>query len=136
MKIDSRLYNRYLPGSTVASLGPLVLRTNRSNTSEALSERMMVPRGQRARLNPAPYSASAEPGPSLVTAATTCARRVSVKKRKKRNGSVSEATTYSGHSRTSGVTTVQAGPRAEQSRPRAATPVMGTVRGGLGGWWQ
>ena len=52
-----------------------------------------------------------------------------MKKQKKRNGSVSEATTYSGHSRTSSATTVQAGPRAEQSQPRAATPVMGTVEG-------
>jgi len=96
--------------------------------AEAVSERVMAPPGQRARLNPPPYSASADPGSSSVAATTTTwARKVSVKKKKKRNGSVSGATTYSGHSRTSSATTVQAGPRTEQSQPRAATPVLGTV---------
>ena len=105
-------------------------QTNGSNTSpltgnaaEALSEHVMAPPGQRARLNPPPYSASVEPGPSV--AATTSARGVSVKKQKERNGSMSGATAFSGHSRTSTreSVTVYAGPRTEQSRTRAGTVV-------------
>ncbi|KAH0838821.1 hypothetical protein J3R83DRAFT_7225 [Lanmaoa asiatica] len=111
-------------------------QSSRSNTSpptskaaEALSERVTSPPGQRARLNPPSYSASVEPGSS--GAAITWSRRPSTKKHRKQEGSVSGATTYSGHSRTStreSLTTVRTGSRLEQSRPRAAAPSTGTVR--------
>ena len=110
-------------------------RTNRSNKSpptgkaaEALSERVMAPPGQRTRLNPPPYSAPAEPGSFGET--TTWSRRISIKKQKKRNGSESGATVYSGHSRTSTKESMIAftGPRTEESRPRAVTPGTGAVK--------
>lgn len=123
---------------------------DRSNTSpptskaaEALSERAMAASAQRGRLNPPPYSAaSVEPGSS--EGASTGAERTSKKKEKKRNGSLSGMTTYSGHSRTStkeSATAVPAGPPTEASQPRAATPGVVTVEslqsvesgGGVGG---
>ncbi|KAF8549247.1 hypothetical protein OG21DRAFT_1515416 [Imleria badia] len=124
-------------------------QANRSNTSlptskaaEALSERLVTPPGQRARLNPPAYSpASAEPGSSW--AASAGAERVLKKKQTKQNGSVSGMTMISGHSRTStkeSATAVLAGPQTEESHPRAATPGVATMQsvqsaksGGVGG---
>ena len=98
--------------------------------AEALSERVMTPPGQRARLNPPPYSPSVEPGSSGSATTTTWERRLS-KKQKKRKSSLSGMTTYSGHSRTStreSVTTAHAGTRTEQTRSRAASPGMETTK--------
>ena len=86
-----------------------------------LTELVMAPPGQRARLNPPPYSALTEPG--LSESATT--RVGPSRKQMKRRKNVSGATMGSGNSRPStmeSAMTLHAGVCAEQGRPDAGLP--------------
>ncbi|KAG9310414.1 hypothetical protein JVU11DRAFT_9553 [Chiua virens] len=113
-------------------------RKNRSNTSlpmgqvaNTVSEGRMTPPAQRVRINPPSYSDSVESVNCPSEGATTTqARRSSRNTHNKQKSSMSGATSYSAHSRTStweSVTSGRPGTHTEQSRSRATTPVMGTA---------
>ncbi|KAF9221274.1 hypothetical protein BS17DRAFT_785644 [Gyrodon lividus] len=84
--------------------------TATSKAAEAQIERVLSPPGQRARLNPPPYSAAS---PTASSGSAPPSRRLSLKQTLKRKGSTSGGTMHSGHSAAS---TRGSG----KGRPRAA----------------